>query len=100
MSLNRCENALLSYFRDHPDETRFWTARVLEIDRTPGTKESRATQLDQELRNYVAERVRANPSLIETIGSGTVSMRNFAEYLLAVWTPARGPMSRAQQRQS
>lgn len=100
MSLNRCENALLAYLRDHPDETRFWTARVLEIDRAPGTPDSRASQLDQELRTYVAERTRADPSLIETIGNGIVSMRNFAEYLLAVWTPPRGPAPRRRERRS
>jgi len=98
VSLNRCEDALLSYLRNHPDETRFWMARVLEIDSAPGTKDSRASLLDQELRTYVAERARADPSLIETIGAGTVSMRNFAEYLFAVWTPPREPTPRNRQR--
>ena len=56
MSLNRCEDAFLAYLRAHPDEQRFWTARVLETDRRGGSSDMRASALELELRAYAAER--------------------------------------------
>jgi hypothetical protein len=89
VSLNRCEDALLAYLRAHPDEERFWHGRVNACDRAEGSRESRAAGLERELRAYAAERGRADPSLREALGAGTVRLRNLAEYLLAAWTPPR-----------
>ena len=91
MSLNRSEDALLRYLRSHPDEQRFWQARVVEIDRRPVSAESRAVELERELRQYAAERAASDPGLGEAIGAGSVSLRNLAEYLLRAWPPPRSP---------
>lgn len=95
MSLNRCEESLLHYVRDRPDEHRFWSARVLELDRGEGSAGARVATLERELRAYAVERGRADPALLDTFGGGRVSLRNLAEYLLAVWTPPRPPRRRA-----
>ena len=89
VSLNRCEDALLRYVVDRADEKRFWTVRVLEWDRAGGALESRVAGLDRELRDYAAERGRADVTLLETFGGGRVSMRNLAEHLLGLWTPPK-----------
>ncbi len=89
VSLNRCEEALLRYVRDRPDEKRFWSARVLAVDRAGGALEGRVAGLDRELRDYAAERGRADGALLETFGGGRVSMRNLAEHLLFLWTPPK-----------
>ena len=89
MSLNRCEEALLRYVTDRADEKRFWLARVLEWDRASGPLEARVAGLDGQLREYAAERGRADPSLADTFGAGRVSMRNLAEHLLGLWTPPK-----------
>ncbi|RME72494.1 MAG: hypothetical protein D6781_02125 [Verrucomicrobia bacterium] len=90
MSLNRCEEALLNYLEDHPDEKRFWTSRVLELDGVGGTREGLASTLDQELRAYAAERDRLAPPDHQRFGGGSVSMRNLAELLFLTWTPPSG----------
>lgn len=89
VSLNRSEDALLRYISDHADEKRFWTARVLQWDRAGEAFAARVAGLDRELRDYAAERGRADPSFLETFGGGRVSMRNLAEHLLALWTPPK-----------
>lgn len=89
MSLNRCEDAFLLYLRDHPDEQRFWQARVLDAARANAPDEQRAADLERALRDYAAERARSNPVLDETLGGGRVSLRNLAEYLLRTWPPAK-----------
>lgn len=91
MSLNRNEDELLRYLRRHPDEQRFWQARVLEIDRRPDSAEGRALTLERELRRYAAERAASDATLGEAIGAGQVSLRNLAEYLLRAWPPPREP---------
>jgi hypothetical protein len=94
VSLNRCEEALLRYVSDRPDEKRFWAARVLEIDRAGGALEARVAGLDRQLRDYAAERGRADAALLETFGGGRVSMRNLAEHLLHLWTPPKPQQKR------
>lgn len=89
VSLNRCEEALLRYVRDRPDEKRFWSARVLAVDGAGGALEGRVAGLDRELRDYAAERGRADAALLDTFGGGRVSMRNLAEHLLFLWTPPK-----------
>lgn len=94
MSLNRCEDAFLHYVRSHADELRFWQGRVLEIDRLPSPLADRTAVLERELRAYAAERTRSDRALGESFGTGTVSLRNLAEYLLRTWPPPR-PVKRA-----
>jgi hypothetical protein len=89
VSLNRCEETLLRYVRAHPDELRFWTARVLEIDRRGGTPIERVHALEGEMRAYAGERARADRDIAEAFGPSRVSLRNLAEHLLATWTPPR-----------
>lgn len=89
MSLNRYEEALLRYLNDNPDEKRFWSSRVLELDRVGGTAEGLAAVLDDELREYAAERDRQDATAGGRFGSGEVSMRNLAELLFVVWTPPK-----------
>jgi hypothetical protein len=91
VSLNRCEDALLKYVRGRADEERFWRTRVLAIDGNGGPLEHRAAKLESDLRDYAAERARADATLHDKFGAGAVRMRNLAEYLLAVWTPPKGP---------
>jgi len=96
VSLNRCEEALLRYVSERPDEKRFWSARVLAVDGAGGALEARVAGLDRELRAYAAERGRADAALLDTVGGGRVSMRNLAEHLLHLWTPPKPqPMRRA-----
>jgi len=97
VSLNRCEEALLRYVGERPDEKRFWTARVLEVDRAGGALETRVAGLDRQLRDYAAERGRADAALADVLGAGRVSMRNLAEHLLHLWTP---PKPQAKRRAS
>jgi hypothetical protein len=97
VSLNRCEDALLSYLRSNPDEQRFWHACVLAIDGSPVPREERMAELERALRAYAGERARADPSLGESFGSGHISLRNLAEYLLATWPPPR-PMAKKPAR--
>lgn len=97
VSLNRCEETLLRYVTDRPDERRFWQARVLECDRGGGPLESRVAGLDRQLRDYAAERGRADPALQDALGNGQVSMRNLAEHLLGLWTPPRPHPKRRHQ---
>jgi hypothetical protein len=89
VSLNRCEDALLRYVRTHPDEHRFWTARVLDLDRAGGSPAERTQALEGELRAYAAERIRADPGLADAFGAARTSLRNLAEHLLSAWTPPR-----------
>lgn len=95
MSLNRCEDTLLAYLRTHPDEQRFWQARVLDVDHgSSSAREERVAALERELRAYAAERAHADAELRDAFGAGQVRLRNLAELLLATWTPPRGPRPR------
>lgn len=91
MSLNRCEDAFLAYLHAHPDERRFWTERVLALDRDGGAFESRVATLEGELRAYAAERGAADARLHEDLGAGRVRLRNLAEHVLRLWTSPKPP---------
>lgn len=99
MSLNRDEDLLLRYLHDHPDEERFWRARVLEIDRAATELPARTASLERELRAYAAERSRAEASLQRAFGTGPVSVRNLAEHLFRVWAPPRAKARRSPPRE-
>jgi hypothetical protein len=87
VSLNRCEEAFLHYLRSHPDEHRFWHARVLAAAREPGPADARTAELERALRAYAAERTRSDAAQGDALGAGRVSLRNLAEYLLRTWPP-------------
>ncbi len=89
VSLNRSEDALLSYLRAHPDEERFWRARAQDLDRGPAAREDLGVLLERELRDYAAERVNVAPALRDAFGAGKVSLRNLAEYAILSWTTPR-----------
>jgi hypothetical protein len=89
VSLNRCEEAFLHYLRSHPDEQRFWHTRVLAAASEDGPADERTAELERALRAYAAERTRSDAAAGATLGSGQVSLRNLAEYLLRTWPPPR-----------
>ncbi|HEX9783898.1 MAG TPA: hypothetical protein VGA56_14340 [Opitutaceae bacterium] len=95
MSLNRSEDALLSYLRAHPDEERYWRTRVQDLERGGGAREELSKQLEREFKNYAEERATAAPMLRAEFGAGRVSMRNLAEFALFTWTTPRAGMKHA-----
>jgi hypothetical protein len=97
VSLNRAEDAVLSYMLAHADEERFWRARVLEIDRAGGALVARSNLLTRELQDYAAERA-GSVAALRDLAETRVSMRNLAEYLLFTWTPPKPAAKRKTSR--
>ena len=94
MSLNRYERMLMDYLENHLEEKCFWEARVWEIDRQVGRRESKVLDLNGLLWDYFEERSRFESPFREVViheGSKKISMLNLSEYLLRTWTPARSP---------
>jgi len=97
MSLNRYERILMDYLENHAEEKRYWEARVLEIDRRGGRRESKVLDLNSSLWEYFEERSRFESPFRELViheGSKKISMLNLSEYLLRMWTP----LKRAKKR--
>ena len=100
MSLNRYERMLKDYLENHLEEKRFWEARVWEIDRRVGRRESKVLDLNSLLWDYFEERSRFESPFREVViheGSKKISMLNLSEYLLRMWTPVRSPKKAACQ---
>jgi hypothetical protein len=90
MSLNRYEQILMNYLECHSEEKRFWEARVTEISRRGGRRESRALELNGILWEYFEERARFESRFREVLiheGDRKISMLNLSEYLLRMWAP-------------
>ena len=97
MSLNRYERMLMDYLENHAEEKRLWEARVWEIDRRGGRRESKVLDLSSLLWEYFEERSRFESPFREVViheGSKKISMLNLSEYLLRMWTPVRSPKKR------
>ena len=98
MSLNRYENIMMDYLESHAEEKRYWEARVLEIDRRGGRRESKVLDLNSLLWEYFEERSRFESPFRELViheGVKKISMLNLSEYLLRMWTPV--PKKRARR---
>ena len=96
MSLNRYESILMDYLESHAEEKRYWEARVLEIDRRGGHRESKVLDLNSLLWEYFEERSRFESPFRELViheGVKKISMLTLSEYLLRMWTPV--PKKRA-----
>ena len=90
MSLNRYEQILINYLECHSEEKRFWEAKVTEISRRGGRRESRALELYGILWEYFEERARFESRFREVLiheGDRKISMLNLSEYLLRMWAP-------------
>ncbi len=90
MSLNRYEQMLFNYLESHSEEKRYWEARVLEIARRDGRRESQVLDLNRSLWEYFEERSRFESPFREIIiheGDRKISMLNLSEYLLRMWAP-------------
>lgn len=90
MSLNRYEQMLMNYLECHAEEKRFWEARVTEISRRGGRRESMALELNGILWEYFEERSRFESPFREVViheGDRKISMLNLSEYLLRMWAP-------------
>lgn len=87
MSLNRYEQLLHDYIDSLPEEKRYWTSRVVEIERSNTRREASALQLNSELWEYFEERSRHEPGFSRVVESGgsKLSMLNLAEYLIRMW---------------
>ncbi|MBC2606532.1 hypothetical protein [Pelagicoccus albus] len=87
MSLNRYEQMLHDYIDSLPEEKRYWTSRVVEIEKSNTRREATALQLNSELWDYFEERSRHEPDFSRVVESGgsKLSMLNLAEYLIRIW---------------
>jgi hypothetical protein len=92
MALNRSEQALLDYWQANPEEQRFWRER-LESRRYFDT-----AVLESELWDYFVERsgqVEPFRGWAAREGLRRESLRNLAEHLWQIWSPAAAGPRRA-----
>ena len=97
VSLNRYEQILRDYIENHPDEKRFWKARVAEVASRPGRRESQALDLNAALWDYFEERSRHESPFREIAareGLQRISMLNLSEYWIRLWGPPAGKPKR------
>lgn len=96
MSLNRIEQTLYDYIKAHPEERHHLQQKVRSISSGPESVERAVARIDAELWRYFEERSGVVPAL-RAFGTGRISMKNLAEYLVRIWTdpkpkaPAAGP---------
>jgi len=91
VSLNRYEQMLLDYVRDHQDESDYWQGIVRDLGRTHPDRAGRSQELNRLLWAYFRERAGHVPPFSDVFnreGQAAISMRNLAEYLIERWTPA------------
>lgn len=94
VSLNRFEQALYDYLRQHPEEQRHWESKVVVVSRLGSSAPSR---LAEDLSAYIQERGNHVEPFRRWLKSGRIppsSLLNLAEYLLRMWTPALAPKRR------
>ena len=90
MSLNRYEQMLLDYVRDHQDESDYWQGIVRDLGHTHPGRIGRVQELNRLLWSYFRERADHAPPFSDVFsreGQAAISMRNLAEYLIERWTP-------------
>ncbi|MEY3774631.1 MAG: hypothetical protein RLZZ129_1411 [Verrucomicrobiota bacterium] len=92
MSLNRAEQMIFDYLRQHPDERQHWETKVRAAAKSAPDDQVAAAGLQGELWRYYLERsevVAAFREAVQREGRQRTSMRNLAEYLIRLWTPPR-----------
>lgn len=92
MSLNRTEQLLFDYIQKNPDERQHWQEKVRNLAKSLADPHAAAVSLEAELWHYHEERSRVAAPFLEIArreGVHRVSLRNLAEYLLRIWSPAR-----------
>lgn len=92
MSLNRYEQMLSDYIESHPEEKRYWLARVLDLGNSGIRREEAVLVLNSMLWEYFEERSRYEApfsAVRAREGSEKVSMLNLAEYWLRMWAPPK-----------
>ena len=90
MSLNRYEQLLLDYVRDHQDESDYWQGIVRDLGATHPGRIGQVQELNRLLWAYFRERAGHVPPFSDVFkreGQAVISMRNLAEYLIERWTP-------------
>ena len=90
MSLNRYEQILFNYVETRSEEKVFWEARVLELAKRRGRRETAVLDLNGMLWEYFEERSRFESPFREVAiheGMERISMLNLAEYLMRMWAP-------------
>jgi len=91
VSLNRYEQMLLDYVRDHQDESDHWRNIVRDLRHTHPGRTVRSQELNRLLWAYFQERAAHVPpfsGVFKREGQAVISMQNLAEYLIDRWTPA------------
>lgn len=93
MSLNKYEQTLFDYINRHPEERRYWQAKLHANTRVPGDPAGTTRALERELWEYYTERSQQVPVLRELNAGGLrrVSLLNLTEYLLRTWGPPPRP---------
>jgi hypothetical protein len=89
MSLNRSEQTLYDYIKAHPEERQHLQQKVRSISSGPESVERAVARIDAELWRYFEERSGVVPTLradARAFGTGRISMKNLAEYLVRIWT--------------
>lgn len=92
MSLNRAEQLLFDYIRNHPEERQHWQEKVRGVAKAVTDPHQAALVLDGDLWRYYEERSQVAAPFVEIAhreGIRRISLRNLAEYLLRMWAPAR-----------
>ena len=92
MSLNRTEQLLFDYLQNNPEERQHWQDNVRNLAKTVTDPHAAAVRLEGELRRYHEERSGVAAPFLEIArreGIHRISLRNLAEYLLRMWSPAR-----------
>jgi hypothetical protein len=93
MSLNRTEQLLFDYIQKSPEERQHWQEKVRTLVKTVADGHTAAFSLEGELWRYYEERSRVAAPFLEIArregGVRRISLRNLAEYLLRMWSPAR-----------
>lgn len=96
MSLNKYEQTLFSYIDRHPEERKYWHAKLHEASRQTSDPTNLARELERAMWDYYSERTEHVPVLKELNSGGLrrVSFLNLTEYLLRVWGPPPKPKKR------
>jgi len=100
MSLNRYEQTLFDYIDRHPEEKRYWHAKLHETAARLVEPGSAARELEREMWEYYIERSQHVPVLRELNSGGIrrVSLLNLTEYLLRRWGPPPRPRKSKQNQ--
>jgi hypothetical protein len=93
MSLNKYEQTLFEYIDRHPEERRYWHAKIQGSTHLSADPAAVVRGLEREMWEYYTERSQHVPVLCELNPGGVrrVSLLNLTEYLLRLWGPQPRP---------